>query len=315
MRYLPFPLLLTFWILNSFLARAEPARWAIVIHGGAGANVERMSSEEVLAHQRALEQALTLGVQHLEAGGSALDCVEKVVRSLEDAPEFNAGRGAVFNSQGRHELDASIMEGRTLSCGAVAGVTTVKNPISLARLVSQKTKHVMLAGEGAEAFATSMGVERVPNSYFSTEARQSRRPHSKGTVGCVALDTAGDLAAATSTGGLTGKKWGRVGDSPIIGAGCYADNRSCAVSGTGIGEEYIRRSLAHDISARMLYGGRTLKEAGAEALASLPENCGGIIAVDANGQVLMIFNTPGMARGAATSAGDFMVGLGPEDGD
>lgn len=316
MRHLLF---FSLWCLTLLTAFAEPGRWALVIHGGAGANVAEMSPEEVKAHKLALRKALIVGVMHLDSGGSALDCVELVVRALEDAPEFNAGRGAVFNSEGKHELDASIMDGRDRSCGAVAGVTTVKNPIRLARLVREKTRHVMLAGEGAEVFATSVGVERVPNSYFSTpnrrEAWEKKRSYSKGTVGCVALDKAGNLAAATSTGGLTDKKWGRVGDSPIIGAGCYADNRSCAVSGTGIGEEYIRRSLAHDISARMLYGGKTLEQAGAEALDSLPENCGGIIAVDGEGHILMIFNTPGMARGSATSEGGLWVGLGPEEGD
>lgn len=285
-----------------------------MVHGGAGANTATMTDQQIKEANRVLKEALTLGSDHLSAGGNAIDCVELVVKHLEDAPEFNAGRGAVFNSAGNHELDASIMDGRDRTCGAVAGVTTVKNPIALARLVSLKTRHVFLAGEGAEAFATDMKVDRVPNSYFSTERRrrdwEKKKRYSKGTVGCVVLDIQGNLAAATSTGGLTDKKWGRVGDSPVIGAGCYADNRSCAVSGTGTGEEYIRRSLAHDVSARMLYGDKTLQQAGAEALASLPEDCGGLIAVDHTGGIIMLFNTPGMARGAATSAGRFEVKLG-----
>ncbi len=234
------------------------------------------------------------------------------MRLLEDAPEFNAGRGAVFNSQREHELDASIMDGRTRACGAVGAVRTVKNPIGLARKVMSETRHVFLIADGAEQFATEQGVERVENSYFSTESRlrDLKNLESQGTVGCVALDQRGNLAAATSTGGLTGKKWGRLGDSPVIGAGTYADNRSCAISGTGVGEEFIRRSLAFDVSARMLYGNQTLEEAAQDALDSLPQGTGGLIAVGADGTVITIFNTPGMARGSADSSGRFQIGIG-----
>lgn len=271
-----------------------------------------MTPEEIRASEDGLRQALETGAKVLAEGGSALDCVELTIRVLENRPEFNAGKGAVFNAEGQHELDASIMDGRDRSCGAVAGVRTVKNPISLARRVMTETPHVLLAGDGAEKFATEQAVERVDNSYFSTPARRAdwERTHTKGTVGCVALDTHGNLAAGTSTGGLTNKKWGRIGDSPVIGAGTYADDRSCAVSCTGTGEEYIRRAIAHDISARILYGGQPLSQAAQGALESLPDDTGGIIAVGPDGSVVMIFNTPGMARGAADSQGRFETGLG-----
>lgn len=287
-------------------AQAEETRWALAIHGGAG---ESPNQEANLARAEVLKKALLAGREILEKGGSSLECVEVVVRLLEDAPEFNAGKGAVFNAEGKHELDASIMDGRTLACGAVAGLRTVKNPISLARLVMTQTRHVLLAGEGAEQFAGEQKVERVENSYFSTPARRRdwEKAYSKGTVGCVALDKEGNLAAATSTGGLTGKKWGRVGDSPVIGAGTYADNRSCAVSCTGTGEEYIRRSIAHDLSARMLYGEKTLETAAQGALGSLPPNTGGLIAVAADGSLVLIFNTAQMASASADSKGRFEV--------
>ena len=293
---------------------AEPsARWALVIHGGAGYNPADMAPERVKQVEEGLQKALRAGVEVLESGGSALDCVEKVVLALEERPEFNAGKGAVFNSEGEHELDAAIMDGRDRACGAVAGVKTVRNPVSLARLVMSKTRHVMLAGDGAEQFATEQGVERVENSWFDTpESRAAWERHSKGTVGCAALDQHGNIAAATSTGGLTDKKWGRIGDSPVIGAGTYADNRSCGVSCTGTGEEYIRRSIAHDISARMLYGKASLAEAAQAALESLPEDTGGIIAVGKDGEIVLLFNTTGMARGAANSEGRFEIGLGRE---
>lgn len=291
---------------------AQTGRWAIAIHGGAGYDPASMSAERAKQVREGLEQALRSGVKVLQDGGSALDCVEKVVLVLEDRPEFNAGKGAVFNSEGKHELDASIMDGRQRACGAVAGVRTVRNPISLARQVMSQTRHVMLVADGAEQFATEQGAPRVDNSWFDTpEARQAWQD-SKGTVGCVALDQHGNLAAATSTGGLTNKKWGRVGDSPVIGAGTYADNRSCAVSCTGTGEEYIRRSIAHDISARMLYGGNTAQQAAQAALDSLPPDTGGLIVVGRDGSLVLLFNTSGMARGCANSEGRFELGLGRE---
>ncbi len=304
-------------LLLSQLALAQPAPsadWAVVVHGGAGANAESMTAEELAAVEKALEGCLREASAFLQDGGSALDCVELVVRKLEDDPSFNAGRGAVFNSRGEHELDASIMDGRDLSCGAVAGVRTVKNPVSLARLVMSKTRHILLAGDGAEEFAEENGVERVENSYFSTPARRAdwerKQRYTKGTVGCVVRDIHGNLAAATSTGGLTNKKWGRVGDSPILGAGCYADNRTCAVSCTGTGEEFIRRAVAFDLGARIRYGSKTLEAAAAETLAALPDNCGGFIAVDKDGRVVLPYNTPGMSRGWATSSGEMEWGVG-----
>jgi beta-aspartyl-peptidase (threonine type) len=301
-------LALCFWLLTT-CAWAE-GRWAIAIHGGAGYNPADMAPERVVAVREGLELALQAGVEVLESGGSALDCVEKVVRVLEDRPEFNAGKGAVFNSEGKHELDAAIMDGRDRACGAVAGVRTVRNPVSLARKVMSETRHVMLAGDGAEQFATEQGVERVDNGWFDTPESRQAWEHSKGTVGCVALDQNGNLAAATSTGGLSNKKWGRIGDSPVIGAGTYADDRSCAVSCTGTGEEYIRRSIAHDISARMLYGQASVGAAAQAALDSLPPDTGGLIVVGRDGTLVLLFNTTGMARGAANSEGRFDVGLG-----
>lgn len=304
---------LAFLFLVTLPLSADEALWAVAIHGGAGASSQSLTEEQQLEIHKALKIILSEAREFLADGGSALDCVEMTVSKLENCPHFNAGKGAVFNSEGKHELDASIMDGSDLSCGAVAGVRTVKNPVQLARLVKEKTRHVLLMGDGAEAFAGEMKVERVPNEYFSTERRrkawEKKRAYSKGTVGCVALDRNGNLAAATSTGGLTNKKWGRVGDSPIVGAGCYANNQSCAFSGTGTGEEYIRRALGYSVSARMLFGGRDVETAATEALDSLPDDCGGFIIVDHEGNIVMLLNTAGMARGAANSTGRFEIGL------
>ncbi len=299
-----------FCLLTAGWAQSGP--WSLALHGGAGADPKLMTADEIRATEQALAAAVKVGAAVLEEGGTALDCVETVVRYLEDSPEFNAGKGAVFNAEGRHELDASIMDGQSLSCGAVASLKTVKNPVSLARRVMTETRHVFLAGDGAEQFATEQKVERVENSYFSTPARRAdwEKTHVKGTVGCVALDTHGNLAAATSTGGLTNKKWGRIGDSPVIGAGTYADNRTCAVSCTGTGEEYIRRSIAHDISARMLYADSTAAQASKAALDSLPDDTGGMIVVGHDGTIVLLFNTAGMARGAADSQGLRRIGIG-----
>jgi beta-aspartyl-peptidase (threonine type) len=245
---------------------------------------------------------------------------------LEDDPNFNAGKGAVFTAAGTHELDASIMDGRDLSCGAVAGVRTVKNPISLARLVKEKTRHVLLATDGAEKFADEMNVERVPNSYFDTEKRRRsldewkqengvadsgvRPPYSYGTVGCVALDAHGNLAAATSTGGMTGKRFGRVGDSPIIGAGCYANNRTCAISCTGTGEQFIRHGVAKTISDRMELAGESAHAAASHLVfQTLNPDDGGLIVVSRSGEIVMLYNSEGMFRGAADSRGRFEIGI------
>ena len=249
----------------------EKPRWSIAIHGGAGTIArENMSEEHDAAYRASLQAALDAGARVLADGGEALDAVEAVIVLLEDDPRFNAGRGAVYTWDETHELDASIMDGRDRDAGAVAGVTGIRNPILLARLVMTDSPHVMLAGEGAEEFAATHDLERVPNDWFGTEARRQSLQRMKarelsaidvdvkfGTVGAVALDTHGNLAAGTSTGGMTGKRWGRVGDAPIIGAGTYADNRSCAVSATGWGEYFIRVGVAHEICSRirLLRGG------------------------------------------------------------
>ena len=292
-------------------------KYAIVIHGGAGnapsTDTWRMGREETL------KEALSIGEKMLQSSKSSLDTVEAVVRILEDSPYFNAGKGAVFNAVETHELDATIMDGRDRSTGAVGGVTTVKNPISLARRVMTDTKHVLLATDGAEKFADEYSndpmIERVQNNYFSTEHRRrdlkkiqrekkQSEADSMGTVGCVALDRHGNLAAATSTGGLGNKKVGRLGDSPIAGAGTYADNATCAVSCTGIGEDFIRNAVAYDMSARMDYRGDSADKAAADILANKAHRVrGGIIAVSHDGQIVMKFNTKGMARAAADCNG------------
>ena len=307
---------------------AERPRFAIALHGGAGRSPDRMDAEEVKAVEAALGKVLDAGVDVLSKGGTSLDAVEKVIRLMEDEPLFNAGRGAVFNSAGGHELDASIMDGRTKACGAVAAVQTVRHPISLSRLVMEKTRHVLLTSDGAEKFADEMQVERVKNDWFDTpkqrnawekaraaeQGKQSatgREDRYLGTVGCVALDADGNLAAGTSTGGITNKKYGRVGDSPIIGAGTYADNATCAVSCTGIGEQFIRNSVAYDLSARLAYRNQPLKEAVSEVLRQrLNPGDGGIIALGADGTIVMDFSTTGMSRAAADAGGHREVKIG-----
>ncbi|MGY8748055.1 MAG: isoaspartyl peptidase/L-asparaginase family protein [Pirellulales bacterium] len=308
-------------------------KFSIVIHGGAGSSAANASPAQVKKRKASLKKALDRGVGILSSGGTALDAVESVLRILEDDPQFNAGKGAVFNAAGDHELDASIMDGRTKACGAVAGVKIVKNPISLARLVMSETRHVLLAGPGAEEFAKGQGVELVPTDYFDTigakksweryklkmfklkmsglsKSRDEKVESSwkMGTVGCVALDRQGDLAAGTTTGGMTYKKFGRIGDSPIVGAGTYADNATCGVSATGIGEQYIRNAVAYDVSAQMKYKGVTLQAAVDDNLRRrLNKNDGGLIAIDKDGNIAMGFNTAGMARAAADSEGRYEV--------
>lgn len=295
--------------------------YAIAIHGGAGWSPEQLEADKVKRVEEGLKQALEAGRRVLADGGPSLAAVERAVVVLEDHPDFNAGRGAVLNDQGGFELDASIMDGSNLRCGAVAGVRTVKNPVRLARQVMTQTRHVLLMGEGADQFAAAQKAETVPQDYFSTpdrveawnrkKARPGGRPHHPGTVGCVALDRDGRLAAATSTGGLTLKRFGRVGDSPVIGAGTYADP-TCAVSCTGIGEEFIRRAVAYDVSARMRYGKVDLDTAVTTIVDQrLEPDMGGLIAVDSRGNIVMKFNTPGMARGAADSRGRFEVRIHP----
>jgi beta-aspartyl-peptidase (threonine type) len=297
------------------LRRADAPKWAIAIHGGAGTIPKDLPEAEKQQYIRSLTAALKLGQGVLQGGGTSLDAVERVVRFLEDDPLFNAGKGAVYTHEGTHELDAAIMDGSTLKCGSVAALKTVKSPISLARLVMEKSPHVFLVGEGAEAFAAEMKVERVPNSYFDTPKRYQqlqealkKEQKDRDTVGAVALDTHGNLAAATSTGGLTNKRFGRLGDVPVIGAGTYANNRTCAISGTGIGEEFIKHTVAHDISSLMEYGGLTLQQAADRVIhQKLKPGDGGVIGVARDGSIALVFNSEGMYRGAADSAGRFEV--------
>ncbi len=297
------------------LHRAEAPKWAIAIHGGAGTIPKTLPEERKQQYLKSLAAALKIGQEVLQQGGASLDAVEKVVRFLEDDPLFNAGKGAVYTHEGTHELDAAIMDGRDLSCGSVALLKTVKNPISLARMVMEKSRHVFMVGEGAETFATEMKVERVPNTYFDTAFRYEqlqealKKDHAdKDTVGAVALDVHGNLAAATSSGGLTNKRFGRLGDVPIIGAGTYASNRTCAISATGIGEQFIRHTVAHDISALMEYSGLTLQQAAERVIRQkLQPGDGGVIGVSHDGSLALVFNSEGMYRGAADSAGRFEV--------
>jgi beta-aspartyl-peptidase (threonine type) len=304
-----------------------PLKWAIAIHGGAGVS-ETLASDaravERKEYEDALRAAISLGSDILAQGGTALDAVERVIRAMEDDPHFNAGKGACYNAAGKHELDASIMDGKTLSCGAVAGVRTVKNPISLARQVMAKTRHVLFMGDGAEEFATKMGVERVENSYFDTPKewrtyqrwleRQKRSapetPKGGGTVGCLCLDSQGHLAAGTSTGGLTGKMFGRVGDTPIIGAGNFADDRTCAVSCSGTGEEFIRHGVARSIADLIAYKGYSVQQAGDELIhKTLKPDIGGCIILGKAGDFACCFNTDGMFRGYANSNGKAEVAI------
>lgn len=291
--------------------------YGLVIHGGAGTITrENMSAEKEAEYTAKLADALKTGYTILDNGGTSLNAVEATVRVMEDSPLFNAGKGAVFTGAGTNELDASIMDGATHQAGAVAGVTTVKNPISAARKVMEETWHVLLAGDGADAFAEGQGLEIVPNSYFHTERRfkalmkaKEKEIENHGTVGCVALDKNGNLAAGTSTGGLTNKRWGRVGDSPIIGAGTYASNATCGVSGTGQGEYFIRGSIAFDIAAQMDYEKKSVQTAAQAVIDKLTDRggTGGVIAMDAKGNIAMPFNTEGMYRGYYLSNGELTV--------
>ena len=306
--------------------KAQDTGWTIVIHGGAGTiERERMTPEKDAEIRAALTRALDTGSAILQEGGSALDAVEAAVRVLEDDPNFNAGRGAVFTAEGTNELDASIMDGRNRNAGAVAGVTMTRHPISLARAVMEKSRHVMMAGEGADRFSREQRLEQVgpewfytPHRYEQLQRRMTREASAPleedayfGTVGAVARDRDGNLAAATSTGGITGKAWGRVGDSPIIGAGTYADNRACAVSATGAGEFYIREGVAHEICARMRFLGEGPQEAAdfvqAETLAMGGD--GGVIVLGADGRWAFSFNTGGMYRGVATAGEEPLVAI------
>jgi beta-aspartyl-peptidase (threonine type) len=295
---------------------AEPKIYTIVIHGGAGTISQNLPDSVKQGYVKGLERALQIGKDILASGGKGMDAVEQVLNYFETDPKFNAGIGSVYTSEGTHEMDAAIMDGRDLSCGAVAGVQHVPHPISLARLVMEKTPHVMLAGEGAEKFAQKMGIKLVPGSYFDTPERRRqfeqykrRTEQSKhGTTGCVVLDIYGNLAAGTTTGGMTGKMPGRIGDAPLIGDGTYANNKTCAVSCTGWGEKFIKNTVAFNISALMEYKGMTLAEAADEMINKrLQKDDGGLIAVDRKGNYAMPFNSSGMFRGVATSSGTLEV--------
>ncbi len=290
--------------------------FALVIHGGAG-NIQHQNLANADDYNKALDSALNIGYSILKSGGTSLDAVEKVIRYLEDNPLFNAGKGAVMTDDGRVELDASIMDGKNLLAGSVAGVRDIKNPITAARRVMEKTPHVMLSGEGASAFAKQEGLETVPNEYFMVKSMKERYEKMKaedkhGTVGCVALDMQGNLAAGTSTGGMMMKKYGRIGDSPIIGAGTYANNQTCAVSCTGHGEFFIRNSVAFHIHALMLYKKLDMKSALKFVVDSvlIPQGgTGGLIAVDKNGNTGWYFNTKGMFRASIDFKGNKIIQL------
>lgn len=318
-------LIAVFAVACSATQPAPGERYVLVIHGGAGTiRKADMTPEREQAYRETLEEALRTGHKLLQAGSSSLDAVEATIHVLEDSPLFNAGKGAVFTHEGRNELDASIMDGQSGKAGAVAGVQTIRNPISAARAVMEKTEHVMLSGAGADQFAAESGLEIVDPSYFYTPERwQSLQEVLKqdslkttgndskfGTVGCVALDQQGHLAAGTSTGGMTNKRYGRIGDSPIIGAGTYA-NKEVGVSCTGWGEFYIRHVVAHDVAALMGYIGLGVTEATEAVIAKVGEagGDGGIIALDRNGRMSMSFNTEGMYRGAITESGEIVIGI------
>jgi beta-aspartyl-peptidase (threonine type) len=320
--------------------------WAIVLHGGAGVIERRtMDPKTEAVYRTSLTQAIQAGSAILAQGGSSLDAVEAAIRILEDDPLFNAGRGAVFTAEGKNELDAAIMDGATLKAGAVAGVIRTRHPISLARAVMEKSPHVMLIGAGSDAFAAETGLEQVDPSFFFTERRwqslvrqlkKEGRPipprpagapppplvpvaeieapgaHKFGTVGVVALDRAGNIAAGTSTGGTQGKRWGRVGDTPIIGAGTYASNQSCAVSATGTGEYFIRLTVAREVCALVQYKGLTLQQAADQVIHKELKTLGGdggLIAIAPDGQTAWSFNTPGMYRAQQVEGGKLEIGI------
>ena len=311
----------SFLLFISLFAHGQNYKPVLIIHGGAGtitkANLTPAQEKE---YHEALELSLRKGMEILKKGGSSLDAVEASIKIMEDSPLFNAGKGAVFTSDGRNELDAAIMDGKTLKAGSMAGVTVIKNPISGARAVMEKSEHVMMVGKGAEIFAGQQGLEIVDPSYFYTDERfkqlkkaketeeknkkgsgtnEEWRDYKRGTVGAVALDQFGNLAAGTSTGGMTNKKYGRVGDTPIIGAGTYANNTSCAVSGTGWGEYFIRSVVGHDIAALVEYKNYSVQKAGETVIKKVGNlgGDGGVIILDRKGNFSMQFNTEGMYRG------------------
>lgn len=324
-------------IIFGYTAMAQNKKFVLVVHGGAGTILKsQMTPEKEKAYQQGINEALNAGYAVLAKGGTALDAVEAAIKLLEDNPLFNAGKGAVFTNEGKNEMDAAIMDGKTLKAGSVAGVSTIKNPVTAARAVMDKSEHVMMTGKGAEKFAAQQGCTIVDPSYFFTQERWDALQNAKakdsskseldhdankpgallkqpgnndykyGTVGCVALDMNGNLAAATSTGGMTNKKFGRIGDAPVIGAGTYANNATCAISCTGWGEFFIRLVMAKSVSDRMELAHESLTDAAntmiMHKLGELGGD-GGLIAVDKEGNITMPFNTEGMYRGYMTSDG------------
>lgn len=317
-------LILILFLAVFCLQAQQTSNYTIVIHGGAGTILKKnITPEKEAAIKAKLNYALHVGDSILKNGGTCLDAVEMVIHVMENSPLFNAGKGAVFTHDGHNELDASIMSGSDLNAGAVAGVRDIRNPISAARKVMEESAHVMLSGQGASLFAKEQGLDIVDPSYFYTQKRweslkklqnKKRKPTQNdkhGTVGCVVLDSYGNLAAGTSTGGMTNKKYGRIGDSPIIGAGTYANNQTCAVSCTGHGEYYIRLAFARDISAQMEYLNKTVTEACESEIQKLTDlkGTGGVIAVDKSGNIAMEFNTDGMYRGYIKSNDESYIGI------
>lgn len=306
---------------NSTKDRNVENNFAIALHGGAGTILKaNMTPELEVEYKATIEKAIREGHEVLKKGGTSLEAVQKTIIILEDSPLFNAGKGSVLTNEGKCELDASIMDGKTLKAGAVAGVTIVKNPIILAATILEKSPHVMLVSKGAEAFAKEKGLEIVDPNYFYTEKAQKALDKAKqaefkdqkfGTVGCVALDKYGNLASGTSTGGMTNKRLGRVGDSPIIGAGTYANNNTCAVSATGWGEFFIRSVVGHDISAMIEYKKLTLKNAAKEVITKVGKlgGDGGVVAIDKNGKICFEFNTAGMYRASIDKKGNLYIGI------
>ncbi|MFL2603256.1 MAG: isoaspartyl peptidase/L-asparaginase family protein [Flavobacteriaceae bacterium] len=320
MNKLSFSLLMLLYLFYS--CNSNKVEFAIVIHGGAGTILKKnMSDEMELAYKLKLEEAINAGYNILEKNGSSKDAVEETIKILENSELFNAGKGSVLSNKGVVEMDASIMNGQNLNAGAISGIKTIKNPISAARLVMEKSEHVFLSGEGAEEFAKLQGLDIIDNEYFITETRlksllnakkrDSIKDNKFGTVGCVAIDKFGNITSGTSTGGMTNKKWNRIGDVPIIGAGTYANNNTCGISSTGWGEYFIRNVVAYDISSQIEYKKISIDLAAKNTLKKVKDlgGNGGVIGIDKNGNILMDFNTEGMYRGYKKSDGESEISI------
>ena len=313
-------ILLLFFLSFFISCENKDVEFAIVIHGGAGTILKQnMSDKMEKAYLLKMEEAINVGYDILNNNGTSIDAVEATIKVLENSELFNAGKGSVLSNAGIAEMDASIMRGDNLNAGAISGITTIKNPISAARLVMEKSDHVFLSGKGAESFAKSGNLEIIENEYFITNRRLNSLLNAKkrdsiadnkfGTVGCVALDSNGNITSGTSTGGMTNKKWNRIGDVPIIGAGTYANNKTCGISSTGWGEYFIRNVVAYDISSQMEYNNTSIKSASKKTLQKVKDlgGSGGVVGLDAKGNITMDFNTEGMYRGFKKSNGDFEI--------